>query len=91
MELAQAIDGWLRAHDAALSSSTQRDIADIGVAVASAGFAEVDCNDLREPHRLEIIAAADGTTSLNAEAVADFFTDDPQTGIEGLTTRSLAV
>ena len=72
MQLSEAIDGWLAAHSAGLSMSTRRDIADIAASADRCGYAWMDCIDVRERHRTEIVADADAHSSLNASAIGQF-------------------
>lgn len=72
MHLAEAIDGWVQAHQSQLSSSTRRDIRDIATVARNCGYGDVECIDLQEPQRLEIIEGADHNSALNAEAIGQF-------------------
>lgn len=72
MQLHDAIEGWVDAHSAGLSTSTRRDIADIATAAQACGYADLGCGEIREPQRLEIIAEADTSSTLNATAIGQF-------------------
>ena len=72
MQLSEAIDGWLAAHSAGLSTSTRRDITDIAASADRRGFGWMDCIDVRDKHIGQIVAEADAGSSLNAQAIRQF-------------------
>ena len=46
MQLAQAIESWLRTHGSTLSAATRRDIREIAVSAKECGLAKLECSGL---------------------------------------------
>ena len=74
MQLGHAVEGWIAAHDHALSPSTRQDIERIGTAIEDAGHASLPLSAVGEPHRRAIIAIAESRTSLSRAAIDEFLT-----------------
>ena len=72
MQLSEAIEGWLDAHDTGLSPSTRRDIGDIAASADRCGYGWMDCVDVRPSHQQAIIDEADAHSALNADAIGQF-------------------
>ena len=73
MELTQAINAWVDAHGANLSTSTQRDIKDIRAAVRSSGWGELPCEEVDDGVREDVIYEATQRGTLSGSAISEFF------------------